>query len=200
MAVKGRRHLIFATDSMLSVMATAKAWYMDGTFSVVKEPFKQLYTIHVYIRSENNIKQIPVAFILMSGKRKRDYVAVFRHLRNILPTSLNVREVVMDFEEAVWRAMAEIFPTATRKGCAFHWAQSVWRKMQELGLQRVYNTDDSINKFCRKLFALPLLPHEVIEPTFSALQNEATSNHSIILLCNYIGVTWLVNDIWSPEA
>ena len=40
--VDGRRHLVFATKNMLTLLERAKTWYVDGTFKVVKAPFTQL--------------------------------------------------------------------------------------------------------------------------------------------------------------
>ena len=48
--VDDRRHLVFATDTQLSLLKKAKTWYIDATFKVVKEPFNQLFTIHAFIR------------------------------------------------------------------------------------------------------------------------------------------------------
>ena len=198
--IDGNRHIIFATDAMLTLLSNAKAWYMDGTFSVVKSPFTQLYSIHVFIRSEGNVKQVPVAFVVMSGKRKRDYIAVFRHLKSVLPQQPAVREIVLDFEKAVWRASSKVFPTASIKGCAFHWSQSVWRKMQEIGLQTLYTSDSGINTYCRKILALPLLPSDAICETFSILCTDAAANSKIVELCAYVRTTWLDSNIWPPTA
>ena len=44
--VGDRRHLVFSTQHMLSLLATSKTWYMDATFEVVKEPVTKLSSIH----------------------------------------------------------------------------------------------------------------------------------------------------------
>lgn len=44
-----RRHHIFATDQQLELLSTSKRWYIDGTFKICREPFKQLFTIHAFI-------------------------------------------------------------------------------------------------------------------------------------------------------
>lgn len=39
---------------------------------------------------------------------------------------------------SVLKAMRKGFPTASIKGCVFHFTQAVWRKTQELGLKTTY--------------------------------------------------------------
>jgi hypothetical protein len=70
--VDGQRHLVFATENILSLLKGSKTWYVDGTLKVVKAPFTQLFTIHSFVRSFECANQIPLAFILVSGKGKRD--------------------------------------------------------------------------------------------------------------------------------
>ena len=71
-----RRHLILFSDRELELLACAKIWYMDGTFRVVNNPWQQLFSIHAFIKSGNSMKQIPLVFCVMSGKRKEDYYEV----------------------------------------------------------------------------------------------------------------------------
>ena len=66
--VRERRHLIFATDEQLRQLGKAKSWYIDGTFKLCRLPFSQLLSINAFVRKEDCAKQVPLLFVLMSGR------------------------------------------------------------------------------------------------------------------------------------
>jgi hypothetical protein len=132
--VKQRRHILFATPSMIKVLEKAKNWYIDGTFKLVKYPFTQLLSVHAFVKNDDGFaKQIPLFFAVMSGKKKKDYVAVFKAVKETMAV-MNVKSFMVDFESAIWTALSEVFPDVVVHGCCFHWSQAVWRKVQDLGL------------------------------------------------------------------
>ena len=45
--------------------------------------------------------QVPQVFVLMSGKSKDDYTAVFNAAKELLPATTKLKEFMVDFEAAV---------------------------------------------------------------------------------------------------
>lgn len=83
---KGRsaqRHFIFATDEQLDIARGRKRFYLDGTFRLAKNPFKQLFSIHGFIRSGEDMIQLPLVYVLMSRRRIADYRKVISSKNNL---------------------------------------------------------------------------------------------------------------------
>lgn len=140
----------------------------------------------------------PILYVLMSGKKKRDYKAVFRMVKDLLP-SMSLQEIILDYEMAMWKAADSIFPAVTVRGCAFHWGQAVWRKVQDLGLQTSYMEREETYAFCKKIMALPYLPPDIIPGLFDHIKEAATTD-GLVQLCQYISNTWVENAaLWNPR-
>ena len=81
--------------------------------------------------------------------------------------------MMLDFEAATWAALKEVYPTVKLLGWAYHWKQAVWRKIQEVGLQRSYGARGDVYRLLSKVMALPYLPHEHIPAVFDYLSGKA---------------------------
>ena len=196
-----RRHLIIYTATLMSLLRVAKEWYVDATFKAVGAPFTQLWTIHVFLKSGDCVKQVPLVFALMSGKYTDDYVAVLRHVVEHLHAPL---AVVLDFEAALWSALRQVLPEVSIKGCHFHWTQAIWRKVQDVNLAKPYMQDSKTQKFIRRLFCLPFLPQEQICAYFATIMALGTPTSPLPeqfrQLLNYIDNTWIHSAAWPPAS
>ncbi|KAI8502629.1 hypothetical protein Bbelb_193310 [Branchiostoma belcheri] len=97
------RHIVFATDHQLKLLAREKTWYMDATSNVVGKPFYQLFGIHAFVREDDTEKQVPLAIVFMPNKDKKDYKKVLKKILRLLPGEPKVTTLVMNFERGCGR-------------------------------------------------------------------------------------------------
>ena len=71
------------------------------------------------------------------------------------------------------------FPRTSLRGCYFHFSQSLWRKVQQLGLTGAYRIDVALKRNIRKTFALGYLPVQLVRMNFNALFNSRESRRFI---------------------
>ena len=121
---------MFATDQQLEHLARSKSWYIDGTFKLCRHPFTQLLTVNAFVKKDDHAKQVPLLFVLMSGRKKGDYRKVLKKLLEILPSAPAVQQITLDFEKAIWSALRKVIPDSKLQGCVFHWTQALWRKVR----------------------------------------------------------------------
>ena len=87
---------------------------------------------NAFVRSDDHIKQVPRFYFCFDvWQEKKDYVKVLKNIIRLLPNP-SVQKVVIDFENAIWGALAQVVPRVEVMGCVFHWTQG-WRKIQALG-------------------------------------------------------------------
>ena len=102
-------------------------------------------------------------------------------------------------------SFCRFFPIASVTGCPFHYAQSLWRKIQELGLSRhvSYSIDEEnidissdekkrADHWFLAAIGLAMIPPELVERTWAEFMNEYTPEHvSAIKFNNYLVSTYV---------
>ena len=140
---------------------------IDGTFATCPKPFKQLIIIH----GKYGNRTLPFAFCI--DKRTVIYREMLRQLQqSILRLSgqpFQPAMVICDFEISLMTAIETELPNVVIRGCFFHFCQSLWRKVQELGLSVVYRQVRSVKNVVRKIMSLAFLPTAIVRMTFNLI-------------------------------
>lgn len=199
---EGARVLIFSSSKGRECLKTHSKFFMDGTFKSSSSQFTQLYTIHVDLGStaeETNVA--PVVFALLPNKAADTYIRLFNIIKTEIP-EWNPTEINVDFEAAAIKAIKEVFPSVKVQGCFFHLAQSIWRKVQDVGLTESYKTNQEIRLVIRKCAALAFLPPEDVEEGFINIHSNAPDDDKLVQFFDYFVDQWLENsqiplDMWN---
>lgn len=197
--LNGERHILFATKKQLQLLSKAKTWYVDATFKIVKKPFKQLFSIHAFVKRNEEVVQFPLLFCLMSARTTVDYKAILDVILNRFERPPKISQVILDFERAVWNCFEEVLPDVELRGCSFHFCQAILRQTQSLGLQTQYRQGASVKRYVRKLMGLCFLAEDDIERMFSVIKCKARSG-AIAQLTEYFEKTWIKGrGSWKPS-
>lgn len=180
------RILIFSTKKNLEILSGAKSFFMDGTFSICPQLFHQLYTIHVEYFNE----VIPVIYVLLPNKTKQTYAGMLKVIKNICP-NVDLKEVLIDFEQAVIKALLEEFPEVEISGCFFHLTQNIWKNTQAHGLQQRYQECHQFALWIRMIPSLAFLPPSDVVNVFEQLIENPDFPQDALPLANYFEDTYI---------
>lgn len=170
----------------------------------------QLFSIHGFVKNrKGEVKQLPLGFVLMSRRKRRDYVAVFQSIKAVLAKKnlpISLVEVVADFERGCWRAVEDIFPTVKIFGCGFHWTQAVFRKLKKLGLVGIYHLHGPTRLLCKQMMSLHLIPFQKIKANFESLAAQIVTlgiprleSDKLLEFKKYMEGQWINNSFWTPS-
>ncbi|XP_041369618.1 uncharacterized protein LOC121383594 [Gigantopelta aegis] len=98
-------------------------------------PFVQLFGIHAFIRSEEVLTQVPLAFVLMSWWQTIDYLELFNTLLRKLWQQPQVKRIVSDFEAAMWAAIRAVLPQIQTNNNTEGWHRRINARATSEGIQ-----------------------------------------------------------------
>jgi MULE transposase domain len=79
---------------------------------------------------------ILLTFCLLTGKTTAQYRQLLHHIQSAVQRNIgrNLEHIVTDLEASLKIAAETAFRNAVIAGCYFHFRNSLWRKIQKLGL------------------------------------------------------------------
>jgi hypothetical protein len=174
----------------MEILGLSSQWHADGTFKISPHLFAQNYLIHGWLNNE----MWPCVTVLMPDRQKKTYKKMIKELKQATTVKLQPKKILSDFEAGAMNAFAEEFPGVTIKGCNFHMAQCVWRKIQQLGLATAYQNDSELRKWLELFKGLSFVPLTLLDSAFSLIISKKPffdQNEKIDLFINYYRTTWL---------
>ena len=166
------RIVAFGRRRTLRAMSLSNLWFLDGTFKTAPAVAHQLYTIHYQIQND----VLPGVYAFMSHKSEDSYTRLFNAVRNHLPENRQdgPANFSMDFELAAANAFQNIFTNGRPAFCFFHMGQSLFRTLQEAGLQGRYNADgnEELRHHFHAILGLPFVPIPDVRRAFDILKRK----------------------------
>lgn len=182
--------LIFASTRSLQELANAETFHVDGTFESAPRLFYQIIALHANCLGVMK----PLVFGLLPNKEGATYVRFLRLVKEKaaeLGIFLNPQRVMQDFEIGLMKASLEVFPDVVIKGCNFHFAQCLWRKLQGLGLATHYQESSEVRQWFRMVLALPFLPEPQVAEGFTFTKEATPTAPRIEEFNAYFEKTWM---------
>ncbi len=163
---------VFSTSRMLKTLQKSECIFIDGTFRTAPNPYVQFISIHGLYHDF----VIPLAFCLSTGKATGQYRQLLQHLKRkihqITGHAFRPKKTVMDFEQSLINAFETELPRTKIISCYFHYTQSLWRHIQDLGLATKYRQNRKLKKLMRKVMALGFLPTLLVRVSFLGLRQK----------------------------
>jgi MULE transposase domain len=183
--------IFFGSDRGIQLLSDNEHWFADGSFYVAPAGYAQLYTIHVLLGETSTV---PCVYVLLRNKTIDSYARMLQTLVDCVPAIvLTPTTITLDFETAAFAAFQNRFPQATLHGCFFHLSQSVWRRIQEAGLQIRYGADSSFALYARCLAAVAFLPENDVVIGFETLTGSADFPDELDPVVDYFESTYIGN-------
>lgn len=145
------RILIFSTDQNLDWLQASEHWFCDGTFKVSPILFDQLLTIHGLRIDNGKVTSFPLVYCLTPNRIQTTYERILKALKVSRP-GLAPITIMTDFERALINAFRSEFPTATHRGCFFHFRQANFKNIRGKlhSLTKCNYRYSKVNPFYRK--------------------------------------------------
>ena len=130
---------------------------------------------------------MPLVYGLLPGKTEVLYTDFFDHLDSLAQS--DPQSILCDYEKGLHNALHSIVPSATIRGCYFHFKQALGRKMQAFELVPEYKVLASpVRKWFKIIGALPFVEPSTVDVWPDIVNSVPSEMHEFI---SYFERTWL---------
>lgn len=162
-----KRLIIFGTRENLLDLEHSDILIGDGTFKVAPNNFCQVYIFHGRIFN----KILPLVYILCGNKIQGMYERAFQILKD-QPNFSFPENIILDFELAAYNAFKTIASGSRIYFCLFHFGQCIWRKVQKMGLSKMFISDMEFRLHIKSYLSLAFVPNEHVHDEYFNLKDK----------------------------
>ena len=188
-----RRSFLWGTECNAEAIVDSDNWIMNGTFKSAPNLFTQLFTIHGLFPDGY---RLPLFYGLLPGKTTTLYKNLFEEVDSWGPYQPS--SILLDYELAIHNAVAEVCPSTTRRGCNFHFKQSLLKHLRQCDLIEEYRIENSpVRDGFAKMGALGFAPVEEVERVWRNLKPLLPAD--MVSFISYFESTWVGTSTTSPH-
>jgi len=178
-------------------LSRRKVWLLDGTFKCCPRVYGsrgQVYTIHGYYNKKDSSGRtrsltVPLVYAVLPDKKESTYTKLFSLIKSISPFVLLPKLCIVDFEKAVINSLSNVFVGTRVRACWFHFNQNLFRKVQDLGLQKAYYANVKFRNNVKLLVSLAFVPAKDVRTRF--IQLLSAFPQDFYLLAKYFYNTYI---------
>ena len=182
--------LFFVTQRNLCALDQCQQLYMDATFRTAPRPYEQVFTILASIATSHHTYDKYGAI----GHYRQVLQVLQRKIRCATGSEWEPEAIVCDFEQALITAIQTELPNTRIEGCYFHFNQSLWCHVKELGLTWAFRNHKRVKKLIRKVMSIVFLPTAIVRNNFALLRTE---NRTQRLFRRYPGLVEFFNYVYN---
>ena len=162
--ILGKRVIIFINDLFLEKLNDPElsSTFIDGTFNISPKFIIQVWILRGFISDVC----FPLAYCLLEDKHHLSYQQCLTEISRAAPL-FNPSSVMLDFETAEHKAIRQVFPNCTIKGCLFHWKQAVSRRLLKINS---YTSNNVMRADLNTVYGLAFLPTDHVLATWDDLK------------------------------
>ena len=176
----------------MSDAGDAEHLIVDGTFKSSPNLFTQLFTVHGVFP---NGWHYPICYGLLPGKTTVLYKNLLATIDTFDP--FQPQSVQCDYEIGIYNAIADVWPSSTRRGCYFHHKKSLWKHLQLLDLAEQYAIPGSnIRKYFKMMGALAFVPEDDVKRVWRLLKPLIPDD--MLHIVSYYETTWIGTSAADP--
>ncbi|KAE9526500.1 hypothetical protein AGLY_013148 [Aphis glycines] len=147
-------------------------------------------------------RYLHLIYCLLPSKTSNCYESMWKYIQKLCEKynlEFSPKILLVDFEKAAHDGFLAVFPNSKIKCCKFHLGQSLFRKIQILGLRNEYMKNSEIRIWLKSFFGLAFLPCTEVSDAFADLMSITPEDQTILKFSDYVLETYIYSSIFPPK-